>query len=82
MNIHAKPGYDACELFFDPALWWPKGRALRRLAQKLLGFRTCSTWYLLIQRSSKAAMVWLVVSLAAGRCSSVTGRDHQRPRFP
>jgi predicted AlkP superfamily pyrophosphatase or phosphodiesterase len=40
VNIHAKPGYDPCELFFDPKLWWPKGRALRRLAQKLLGFRT------------------------------------------
>jgi predicted AlkP superfamily pyrophosphatase or phosphodiesterase len=40
VNIHAKPGYDPCELFFDPRLWWPKGRALRRLAQKMLGFRT------------------------------------------
>src|SRR5206468_13046680 len=37
--IHAKPGYDPCELFFDPKLWWPKGRALRRLLQKKLGFR-------------------------------------------
>jgi predicted AlkP superfamily pyrophosphatase or phosphodiesterase len=40
VNIHAKPGYDPCELFFDPGLWWPKGRALARLAQKMLGFRT------------------------------------------
>jgi predicted AlkP superfamily pyrophosphatase or phosphodiesterase len=40
VNIHAKPGYDPCELFFDPKLWWPKGRALRRLVQKRLGFRT------------------------------------------
>jgi predicted AlkP superfamily pyrophosphatase or phosphodiesterase len=40
VNIHAKPGYDPCELFFDPGLWWPKGRVLRRLAQKLMGFRT------------------------------------------
>lgn len=40
VNIHAKPGYDPCELFFDPHLWWPKGRAMRRLAQKMLGFRT------------------------------------------
>ncbi|HXG11351.1 MAG TPA: alkaline phosphatase family protein [Gemmataceae bacterium] len=38
--IHAKPGYDPCELFFDPKLWWPKGRALLRLVQKKLGFRT------------------------------------------
>lgn len=40
VNIHAKPGYDPCELFFDPKLWWPKGRAIRRLIQKKLGFRT------------------------------------------
>jgi predicted AlkP superfamily pyrophosphatase or phosphodiesterase len=40
VNIHAKPGYDPCELFFDPRMWWPKGRALGRLAQKMLGFRT------------------------------------------
>jgi predicted AlkP superfamily pyrophosphatase or phosphodiesterase len=40
VNIHAKPGYDPCELFFDPRLWWPKGRVMRRLAQKILGFRT------------------------------------------
>jgi predicted AlkP superfamily pyrophosphatase or phosphodiesterase len=40
VDIHRKPGYDPCELFFDPALWWPKGRALRRLLQKKLGFRT------------------------------------------
>lgn len=40
VNIHAKPGYDPCELFFDPTLWWPKGRALWRLIQKKLGFRS------------------------------------------
>jgi predicted AlkP superfamily pyrophosphatase or phosphodiesterase len=40
VNIHAKPGYDPCELFFDPKLWWPKGRALLRLLQKKCGFRT------------------------------------------
>jgi predicted AlkP superfamily pyrophosphatase or phosphodiesterase len=40
VDIHRKPGYDPCELFFDPSLWWPKGRAIRRLAQKKLGFRT------------------------------------------
>ncbi len=26
VDIHRKPGYDPCELFFDPKLWWPKGR--------------------------------------------------------
>jgi predicted AlkP superfamily pyrophosphatase or phosphodiesterase len=40
VDIHRKPGYDPCELFFDPHLLWPKGRALRRLVQKRLGFRT------------------------------------------
>jgi predicted AlkP superfamily pyrophosphatase or phosphodiesterase len=40
VDIHRKPGYDPCELFFDPKLLWPKGRALLRFAQKKLGFRT------------------------------------------
>jgi hypothetical protein len=40
VDIHRKPGYDPCELFFNPQLWWPKGRAMRRLIQKKLGFRT------------------------------------------
>jgi hypothetical protein len=40
VDIHRKPGYDPCELFFDPRLWWPRGRAALRLGQKQLGFRT------------------------------------------
>jgi predicted AlkP superfamily pyrophosphatase or phosphodiesterase len=40
IDIHRKPGFDPCELFFDPKLWWPMGRMLVRLAQKKLGFRT------------------------------------------
>ena len=40
VDIHCKPGYDPCELFFDPELWWPRGRALLRLVQKKLGCRT------------------------------------------
>lgn len=40
VDIHRKPGYDPCELLFDPNLRWPKGRAILRLAQKKLGFRT------------------------------------------
>jgi hypothetical protein len=27
-------------LFFDPGLLWPRGRAIARLLQKMLGFRT------------------------------------------
>lgn len=38
--IHHKPGFDPCELFFDPELWFPKLHAARRLLQKKLGFRT------------------------------------------
>ena len=37
--IHNKPGFDPCELFFDPKLWFPKLHAARRLVQKKLGFR-------------------------------------------
>jgi predicted AlkP superfamily pyrophosphatase or phosphodiesterase len=40
VDIHRKPGYDPCELFFDPALVWPRGRAMLRFLQKTLGFRT------------------------------------------
>jgi predicted AlkP superfamily pyrophosphatase or phosphodiesterase len=40
VNIHAKPGYDPCELFLDPQLRWPTLRVLRRLIAKKLGFRT------------------------------------------
>ncbi|CAN5171259.1 alkaline phosphatase family protein [soil metagenome] len=40
VDIHRKPGYDPCELFVDPKLWWPMGRVVRRLLQKKLGFRT------------------------------------------
>lgn len=38
--IHHKPGFDPCELFFDPALRFPKLHAARRLLGKKLGFRT------------------------------------------
>jgi predicted AlkP superfamily pyrophosphatase or phosphodiesterase len=40
VDIHRKPGYDPCELFLDPERFWPHGRALFRLLQKKLGFRT------------------------------------------
>jgi predicted AlkP superfamily pyrophosphatase or phosphodiesterase len=38
--IHNKPGFDPCELFFDPRLRMPKLHSARRLIQKKLGFRT------------------------------------------
>lgn len=37
--IHAKPGFDPCELFLDPKLAFPKLRVARKLLQKKLGFR-------------------------------------------
>jgi predicted AlkP superfamily pyrophosphatase or phosphodiesterase len=37
--IHHKPGFDPCELFFDPRLRFPKFHAARRVLQKKLGFR-------------------------------------------
>lgn len=37
--IHHKPGYDPCELFFDPAIRWPLLRVARKLLWKKLGFR-------------------------------------------
>lgn len=40
VDIHRKPGFDPCEMFLDPKLFWPKGRAIRRVIQKKLGFRT------------------------------------------
>src|SRR5262249_48620803 len=40
VDIHRKPGYDPCELFFDPHRFWPEARAMLRLLQKKLGFRT------------------------------------------
>jgi predicted AlkP superfamily pyrophosphatase or phosphodiesterase len=40
VDIHRKPGYDPCELFFDPRLWARKARAAWRLLQKKLGFRS------------------------------------------
>jgi predicted AlkP superfamily pyrophosphatase or phosphodiesterase len=39
VDIHRKPGYDPAELFFDPALRWPKLRAAYKLLLRRLGFR-------------------------------------------
>ncbi len=40
VDIHRKPGYDPCELLFDPQLNFPKLKVARRLLAKKLGFRT------------------------------------------
>jgi predicted AlkP superfamily pyrophosphatase or phosphodiesterase len=67
VNIHAKPGYDPCELFLDPQLRWPKGRMMGRLAQKLLGFRTLFD------------VVPLDASLVKGSHGLAAGRAEDRP---
>ena len=40
VDIHRKPGYDPCELCFDPKLSAPMARAAFKLLKKKLGFRT------------------------------------------
>jgi predicted AlkP superfamily pyrophosphatase or phosphodiesterase len=37
--IHHKPGFDPCELFFDPRFRLPKLHAAKRVFEKKLGFR-------------------------------------------
>jgi hypothetical protein len=39
VDIHRKPGYDPVELFFDPAIRFPKLASGWRLAKRRLGFR-------------------------------------------
>jgi predicted AlkP superfamily pyrophosphatase or phosphodiesterase len=39
VNIHAKPGYDPCELFLDPGIFSPKLKIAWTLLKKILGFR-------------------------------------------
>src|SRR5262249_23085877 len=37
--IHHKPGFDTCELFFDPKMHFPKLRIAVKMLRKALGFR-------------------------------------------
>ena len=39
VNIHAKPGYDPCELFIDPTFMLPKLKIGWTLVKKMCGFR-------------------------------------------
>lgn len=39
VDIHRKPGYDPCELLFDPELRFPRLKAMRRIGARKLGFR-------------------------------------------
>lgn len=69
VNIHAKPGYDPCELFLDPAIALPKAKIGWTLAKKLLGFR-----YLM-------DVIPLDASLVQGSHGRVTDDDADGPVF-
>ena len=69
VNIHAKPGYDPCELFIDPTLPFPKLKIAWALLRKILGFR-----YLM-------EVTPLDASLVKGSHGRVTDRDEEGPIF-
>lgn len=67
VDIHRKPGYDPCELFFDPALALPKMRAMRKLLLKKLGMRTLFD------------VISLDASIVKGSHGLVAATDEDRP---
>ena len=67
VNIHAKPGYDPCELFLDPKIRFPKLSIAKSLARKMLGFR-----YLM-------QVIPLDASLVKGSHGRITDRDEDGP---
>ena len=69
VNIHAKPGYDPCELFLDPAIPLPKLKVGATLLKKMLGFR-----YLM-------DVIPLDSSLVKGSHGRITDRDDEGPIF-
>jgi predicted AlkP superfamily pyrophosphatase or phosphodiesterase len=69
VNIHAKPGYDPCELFLDPALSFPKLNLAWSLLKKKLGFR-----YLM-------EVIPLDATLVRGSHGSVSDRTEEGPIF-
>ena len=69
VNIHAKPGYDPCELFIDPSIPFPKLKIAWTLLKKVLGFR-----YLM-------EVTPLDASLVKGSHGRVTDRDDEGPIF-
>ncbi len=67
VNIHAKPGYDPCELFLDPAVFSPKLKISWALLKKVLGFR-----YLI-------EVIPLDAGLVKGSHGRVTDKDDEGP---
>ena len=74
VDIHRKPGYDPCELFFDPRRFWPQGRAIWQLARKKLGFRTLFD-VVPLDPSLRARQP----RHACGRSRGQAGTDRRRP---
>lgn len=69
VNIHAKPGYDPCELFIDPAIRFPKLKIALALMKRAMGFR-----YLM-------EVTPLDASLIKGSHGRVTDRGDEGPIF-
>jgi hypothetical protein len=67
--IHAKPGYDPCELFLDPAIGFPRLTVGWTLLKKMMGFR-----YLM-------EVTPLDATLVRGSHGRVTERADQGPLF-
>ena len=70
VDIHRKPGYDPCELFFDPTLLWPKGRAIRAAPAEEAGFPHP------LRRDPARSERWCAAATASGRRA---GRGPARP---
>ena len=69
VNIHAKPGYDPCELLLDPKIALPKAKIAWALLKKTLGFR-----YLM-------EVIPLDATLVKGSHGRVTDRTGDGPIF-
>lgn len=69
VNIHAKPGYDPCELFINPSITFPKLKIASILLKKKIGFR-----YLM-------DVIPLDASLVKGSHGRVTENDGKGPIF-
>jgi predicted AlkP superfamily pyrophosphatase or phosphodiesterase len=69
VNIHAKPGYDPCELLLDPKLALPKAKIAWALLKKTLGFR-----YLM-------EVIPLDATLVKGSHGRITDRADDGPIF-
>ena len=83
VDIHRKPGYDPCELFFDPAAVVAEGaRGPAACCRRSSASACCSTWSRSTPRSCGAATAWPRPTTTIGRCGSATGRGPGRGALP